>query len=187
MSNDLAALIEGIADAYSHIQDMDAAYVQHALSTVHIPIPEVPETKLEEAYRASEMEELYDMEIGKYSVVVTMKCMEKDIVCLFDTGAQSNIMSCDAIEKFGLRDLIDTSRCAKIVGVSGEMHAIGFIPRVTMSIGDYMCPACFTVAPLDKTYDCIIGINFMRFYGICIDFGNSQVTMKGQHIPFCLK
>lgn len=144
-------------------------------------------SKIDELYEKSHEEDIVNlMRTGGYSIYVDFECEGKIINCLFDTGAQINIMTTKLVSKLGIEDCVDTTVKTQIHGASGVVPMEGFIPYLQLNIGNYTFPACFDVTNTDAPYECIIGILFMRTYGVCIDFEKNCLHIGNLNIPFRL-
>ncbi len=60
------------------------------------------------------------------------------------------------------------------------------MPYLPVSVGNYSCPTCFEVADLGARCDCLIGILFMRYYGVVIDLEKNTLKISGNDMPFKL-
>lgn len=127
------------------------------------------------------------MSRGRFQLIVEMKYNDTPIKCLLDTGAQQNIMSVACATRLGILDMIDREHTSKIAGVGGLQQTYGFAPYLPISVGNYSCPTCFEVTEMEGlSCDCLIGILFMRFYGIVIDLEKNTVKISGVDMPFTL-
>lgn len=169
----------GDIDFSQLIQDLSNSYNQHIQTT--------DQRKLQKLYELYESDHIYDMMVGFYRLVVDMECCGKKITCLLDTGAQVNILYGKTVTQLNMWDCVDTSTKSDIVGVNGISQSRGFIPYLQMSIGNISFPSCFVVVEREKCdNDCIIGLMFMRFYGMCLDVGTNIVRIGSVSIPFRL-
>jgi hypothetical protein len=147
----------------------------------------VKPSKIDELYqKAHEEDILHLMRMGGYSIYVDFEYEGKTINCLFDTGAQINIMTTNLVSKLGIEDHIDQTIRSQITGAAGFVSMKGFIPYLQLNIGNYSFPTCFDVTDTDAPYECIIGILFMRRYGVCIDFEKNCLHIGKLNIPFRL-
>lgn len=147
--------------------------------------------KLDNYYKRADIEHISDMADDKCGDLINfdMSIDGNIIKCILDTSRQINCISSDIINKYGLIEYVDTFVARggkKIKGISG---AHGFIPYLPVYIDKYPVPSCFVVTSME--YDCVVGISFMEFYDISIDFettlmniGNSRY--KGDPISFTL-
>lgn len=147
----------------------------------------VKPSKIDELYQKAHEEDILNlMRMGGYSIYVDFECEGKPIKCLFDTGAQINIMTTKLVSDLGIDDRVDASIKSQITGAAGFVSMKGFIPYLQLNIGNYVFPTCFDVADTDAPYECIIGILFMRAYGVCIDFEKNCLHIGKLNIPFRL-
>ena len=143
--------------------------------------------KINSLYESAARDNIDIMMIGKYNIYIDMMYEGEIIKCMFDTGSQKNIMTTKIVDKLGIQDCIDISfRKDKIYGVTGSIESNGFIPYLSLSLNNYIFPSCFTVLLIEQEWNCLIGILFMRFYNVCIDFNKNQLHIGGQCIPFRL-
>lgn len=168
---DVTELAKCLSDAY----ETSNAYKSHA-------------QKIESLYELAERDNVDMMMVGRYSIYIDMICDGKIVKCMFDTGAQQNVITAKAVEKLGLHDCVDTSYAGKdkMHGIAGSIDSKGFIPYLSLSLSNYTFPTCFTVLPTENEWDCLIGILFMRFYGVSIDFDKNQLHICEQCVPFRL-
>jgi hypothetical protein len=153
------------------------------------PPAEQPEqlSKLDELYQQMEDGNIDYMMKGGFHIIVEMQYEDKPIKCILDTGAQKNIMDVSCMTRLGISDMVDREHVGKIKGVGGLQQTYGFAPYIPLSVGNYSCPTCFIVSELTGLdCDCLIGILFMRFYGIVIDLDKNTVKISGVDIPFQL-
>lgn len=142
--------------------------------------------RISDLYDRVYTENLVSMTVGNYSIIVDMKFEDKTITCMFDTGAQMNVITTTTIEHLKLHDYVDNERASVISGAVGRAKTYGYIPYLPLSLGERACPTNFTVIDAEHPFDCIIGILFMRHYGVVIDFDKSTLSVAGEYIPFRL-
>ena len=68
-----------------------------------------------------------------------------------------------------------TAKC--ITKLAGMTHGT----KVPVDVGGVKEEAYFDLVNIDR-YDCIIGTPFMNAHGVCLDFGNRCVFVKGKGI-----
>jgi hypothetical protein len=73
-----------------------------------------------------------------------------------------------------------------MMGVNGITENCGFIPYLPLSNNNFTFPLCAHVIKTTLPCDCLIGITFMRFYGVIIDFDKNTLTIGGKQISFRL-
>jgi hypothetical protein len=67
------------------------------------------------------------------------------------------------------------------LGCVGSRSKISYGTKVPVEIGGVKEEAYFDLVNIDR-YDCIIGTPFMNAHGVCLDFGNRCILVKGQGI-----
>ena len=67
------------------------------------------------------------------------------------------------------------------LGCVGSRSKISYGTKVPVDVGGVKEEAYFDLVNIDR-YDCIIGTPFMNAHGVCLDFGNHCVFMKGKGI-----
>lgn len=144
--------------------------------------------KIDSLYESAERDNVDMMMIGRYSIYIDMMYDGQLVKCMFDTGAQQNVITAKAVDKLCVQDCVDTSYAGKdkMRGIAGSIDSNGFIPYLSLSLNNYTFPSCFTVLPTENEWDCLIGILFMRFYGVSIDFDKNQLHIGKQCVPFRL-
>lgn len=120
----------------------------------------------------------------------------KTVKCILDTGAESNIMTHDIAKELGLQDYIDTKYVGKIHGI-GAGNIIGYIPYVVFNIGSIELKSNFLI--LDNSVSnpnkekksgikCVLlGMPFMMFYGIELNFKQSVLTISDQVVKMIIE
>lgn len=172
---DMESLAMSLANSLSQSLQYQTPQVKESLS------------KLDELYQKAYDEDIAHLMVGSYSIYVDFECKGKRIKCLFDTGAQSNIMSTKLVSELNIEDHVDTTTKTEFRGVGGNPETTnGFIPYLQLEFGNYTFPTCFEVIKANMPYDCIIGILFMRTYGVCIDFDKNCMRIGNNNIPFRL-
>ena len=67
------------------------------------------------------------------------------------------------------------------LGCVGSRSKISYSTKAPMDVGGVKEKTYFDLVNIDR-YDCIIGTPFMNAHGVCLDFGNHCVFMKGEGI-----
>ena len=142
---------------------------------------------VEKLWESAVREGIEVMLVGAFSINVEMwingpTCGEK-VISLLDTGAQSNLISLSLIEKLGLQHHIDTHYVPKLMGLGGKTQTYGLLPYIETYMNGHMIPLSFTVVDQTPNDHPILGIAFMRFYGVAIDFNTNKMTLGDKDIP----
>lgn len=142
--------------------------------------------KIEHYYDLAETENISLMSYGGYAIKFDMNIDGRIIKCILDTGCQVNCISDEVIDRLNLHEYVDTSIIGNAKGVGGIVKTSGFIPYLPVRVGEYILPSCFVVTNMGCDCECLVGILFMRFYNILIDFANNSITISGHPFPFSL-
>jgi hypothetical protein len=67
------------------------------------------------------------------------------------------------------------------LGCVGSRSKISYGTKVPVEIGGVKNETYFDLVNIDR-YDCIIGTPFMNAHGVCLDFGNRCIIVKGEGI-----
>ncbi len=114
-------------------------------------------------------EEIAPMVYSRCSLYLEVTIGEKKVHALVDTGAETNIISKELVDKLGLHEFIDRTQQGQVKGV-GTLNSSGVIPYLEIKIDNVSCPLCFTVLDSIAQKDMIIGLPFMLFYQVKLDF-----------------
>lgn len=118
---------------------------------------------------------------SKTSMHVECLLCDKQVKCLIDTGAQTNIITYKSVKNLGLQDYIDTEYKSVINGI-GKNNSIGIIPYIEINIGNFYIPIHFVVCDIDLHVDIIIGMTFLGKYQAKIDLTDRTLSLMGHKI-----
>jgi hypothetical protein len=130
-------------------------------------------------------EEIGPMFYSRSSLYLELKVADKPISALLDTGAETNIISASTVKRLGLDKLIDKSYGGIVKGV-GTSKSLGCISYLELKINDIVAPACFTVID-SGIKDMILGLPFMQFYNLNLNFADRTVNLGGKKVPMIIK
>lgn len=68
------------------------------------------------------------------------------------------------------------------LGTKGSKTRINYGAKAQLEVGDVKASHYFDVVDIDR-YDAILGTVFCNTYGVCLDFGEHTVRIKGKDIP----
>lgn len=123
---------------------------------------------------------IYPMVVSHCSLYIRMSINGTPINCLLDTGAEQNVISLATIDKFNLRSLVDNKFKGKVIGV-GESTKLGILPYLELEMENGVhCPVNFTVLDNMASKDIILGLPFMMFYNVVLNFEKRTASIMGQ-------
>jgi len=135
-------------------------------------------------------ENIFPLLYSRCKADVIINISGKKMHCLLDTGAQMNCMTIDIVKKYGLESFMDTRYKGTVVGV-GSSNIIGMIPYIEIKFGKITCAANFTILENKKNNNAlsctILGLPFIMFYKIKLDFEKSKLTIMGHDIDIQIK
>lgn len=131
-------------------------------------------------------DEIAPMLYSRSSLYLSINLVNKKIDALIDTGAETNIISKKIVDELGLNEYVDISQQGNIKGV-GTSRSHGMIPYLEIRIDDISCPLCFTVLDTSINIDMIIGLPFMQFYNINLNFEKRVINIMGKDIKMFIK
>ena len=135
-------------------------------------------------------ENIFPLLYSRCKADVVIKISGKDMHCLIDTGAQMNCLTIDIVKKYGLESFMDPRYKGKAVGV-GSSNILGMIPYIEIKFGKITCAVNFTVLDNKGSSDAlscaILGLPFIMFYKIKLDFEKSKLTIMGHDINMQIK
>jgi hypothetical protein len=142
----------------------------------------------ERTYHLWEMadENILGMITSRTSIFLDVTIGREKVRCLLDTGAQNNIITMDIIKKCGLESFVDRSYRTKVIGV-GESNIIGCIPYITINIDGVECPCYFQVMDKIASKDILLGLPFMMFYQVVLDFKKQKMIISGKEVKMIIK
>ena len=114
---------------------------------------------------------------------------DQEVECILDTGAQTNVISFDLIKKLDLESYIDKNFKGKIVGV-GSGDRIGIIPYLEIRFNEIHVASNFTILDSSQSHNntfVLIGMPFMMFYKMKLDFEKSKMNIMGHDIDIIIK
>jgi hypothetical protein len=131
-------------------------------------------------------ENILPMITSHTSLYVKTKIRDNEIICLLDTGAEDNVIDPELAHKLGLTEYIDTRKASLMMGV-GKNLTSGKIMYLDIEIGGDIFPLCFTVMDMAiKKNHPIIGLPFMMFYKIKLDFDLRKMWIMGKEYEFII-
>ena len=107
------------------------------------------------------------------------------------TGADHNAMSYSVAKKIGLDEYIDKTYSAKIIGI-GTGKMIGCIPIIDFTLGDLLVSSNFSIIDDSESKSgctgfILLGMPFMMFYAMSLDFAKSKIITKDHMIDIKIR
>ena len=127
--------------------------------------------------------EILPMSVSSFSIQLVVNINGHPVQCLIDTGATTNIISSSIVKKVGLEYCVDKTIKANLVGV-GSQKSPGLIPYFDIEIENVKYPICAMVADLNCKTQMILGISFLSYYQVTLDFKNRKVLINGNSTIF---
>ena len=142
---------------------------------------------LDELWMKAE-ESIMPMSISHPALFIKGKIYEKEIDFLLDTGAQNCVIDYDLVKSLGLEDYIDKSQRGIVIGV-GQNITHGIIPYLELEIEGSLYPVTFTVMSFPEKLQSkpLIGLNFLMFYNVKMDFEKRKLHIMGQEKNLIIK
>lgn len=131
-------------------------------------------------------EHIVSMMYSRTSIYLGAMIGGQNCNCFLDTGAQNNIITTATVKKYGLESFVDKSYRGKVVGV-GESNIIGCIPYLTLNVDGSECPCYFQVMEKVGSIDILLGLPFIMFYGVTLDFAKRKMTIGGKIVEMIIK
>jgi hypothetical protein len=124
---------------------------------------------------------------SKCTVHIDLKINGMSVRCFLDTGAQTNVISENAIRKFDLETFIDRTAKGTVLGV-GTSNINGIIPYVELQFNDFInLPVNFYVMEKMLEHDILLGLPFMTFYQVKLYFELRQASIAGNKFDLIIK
>jgi hypothetical protein len=101
---------------------------------------------------------------------------------LFDSGSTTDSITPEFAFATRAKQITLEDQVILQLGCVGSRSKICYGTRVPVDICGVKEEVYFDLVNLDK-YDCIIGTPFMNTHGVCLDFGNRAVVVKGVTYP----
>ncbi len=134
---------------------------------------------------------------GAYSIHLPLAITSENVgvgdiklEALIDTGAQTNIIYYDVVEKLGMIHKIYRQKM-KLIGV-GSQESEGFIPRLAIKLGnskELIIPRVLVLKRNPDKHlesDMIIGINTMFYYGFNLNLKDRKLTIDEKELEIKL-
>ena len=119
-----------------------------------------------------------------FSILCDIVIHEKHYDGLLDTGAQCNIISKNIIDELKIEHFVDKTFCPKITCENGKItKAYGIIPFLNIILDGNSTPTCFVVVD-HYLSSIIIGLPFMFFYNMKLDFHSNKIYLNEKEINF---
>jgi hypothetical protein len=131
-------------------------------------------------------ENIMPMLYCRTSIYLTIEICGRKVKCLLDTGAQNNIITRTLVNELQLDSFVDNSYKCKVVGV-GTSEITGIIPYIEVTIDKVHCPLYFNVMDKVGSFEAILGLPFMMFYKVQLDFGTNKMKIMGQSVDMHVK
>ncbi|GMT35629.1 hypothetical protein PFISCL1PPCAC_26926, partial [Pristionchus fissidentatus] len=114
--------------------------------------------------------------ISVHMLYCKIKVNDAETFAFIDSGAQISFMSKRFAEKAGLEHIIDKRFNGLVNGIGGSDRMIGRIHACELEIGDAKFDAKMDV--MNDKFDVLIGLDFMRRHGCCIDLKNNRLSFN---------
>ena len=106
-------------------------------------------------------------------------------ICLFDTGAETNFLSQHFVERNGLQDRLERSKCSVRYADGTVKAARGEITLPLQLLSErapFACTVRFVVADLQRQFDLILGIPFCREHEPRPDWAEMTIRLLDQRV-----
>lgn len=133
-------------------------------------------------------EQIMPMLYCRTSIYLTIELCGRKIKCLLDTGAQNNILKQSIVDELKLQSFVDYGYKTKIIGVGeNQSKSEGLIPYIECTIGSVNVPLYFQIMEKVTSYDAILGLPFMLFYRVQLDFATKKMKLMGTDVDMQVK
>lgn len=130
-------------------------------------------------------ENIAPMLYSRCSIYIDMFINDIKVRCLLDTGAESNVISKKLVDELDISYAMDDTRGGNIEGVGGQQTKHGTIPYFELKThNNVICPVNLTV--IDYNEQIILGLPFMMFYHIKLDFENRKASIMGDDLDMII-
>jgi hypothetical protein len=133
-------------------------------------------------------------EVGKRAshIPASQKCLSAIVEfcgvkarAMFDSGSTTDCVSPDLVRLSDAPTFLLQDPVTLQLGCVGSRSKINYGSKAAIEIGGVKAEHYFDVVNLDK-YDMIVGVPFLRRFGIVINFETNQILMKGKPLPLFL-
>jgi DNA damage-inducible protein 1 len=132
-------------------------------------------------------EHICPMIYSKCTIHIDLKINGKIVRCFLDTGAQTNIISESAIQKYELESFVDRTSTGIVKGV-GQAKINGIIPYIELEFeNNSNLPANFHVMDNVVGHEILLGLPFMTFYQVKLDFEMRKASIAGKNFDLIIQ
>jgi len=122
------------------------------------------------------------MMFSKCTINIDLKLNGNNIRCFLDTGSHINVISENYIKKFNLESFVDRTVKGEVFGV-GKSQINGCIPYIELEFNNnnsnVFLSSNFYVMNGVGSHDILLGLPFMTFYQVNLDFQKRKAKIGG--------
>ena len=155
---------------------MDSTIIAEQLSNIFNKY--IHENKIEELYQKSHE---FGMLYTGNSICIECTINGYNVECILDTGAEGNLISNNIVKNLHIENYVDYSLKTNCLGATGSGTTDGFVPYIPMFCGNIECPTNFVVSGFNHI---LLGVPFLKYYNVKIDYENNIIEIKGHKVPF---
>ncbi len=116
---------------------------------------------------------------SKCTVNIDLKLNNHKLRCFLDTGSHINVISEKLIKQLNLESFVDRTYKGEVSGV-GKSQINGCIPYIELEFNNHiMLPSNFHVMDGIGSHDILLGLPFMTFYQVNLDFQKRKAKISG--------
>ena len=119
------------------------------------------------------------MIFSRCTVNIDLKLNNHKLRCFLDTGSHINVISEKLIKQLNLESFVDRTYKGEVSGV-GKSQINGCIPYIELEFNNHiMLPSNFHVMNDIGSHDILLGLPFMTFYQVNLDFQKRKAKISG--------
>ena len=117
-------------------------------------------------------------------IIIEMRINDEKVRALLDTGANTSYISYNCVLNMKMENMIDKRNKIKYKNTSCNMISYGTLWHVKMNISDIECSCKFSVIDMNAEVDMVLGLNFIKQYGVIIDYNNRELYFENFMLRF---
>lgn len=117
-------------------------------------------------------------------IIIDIEIGNEKMKALLDTGANTSYISYNCIINMKMHNMMDKRNKIKYKNTSCNMVSYGTLWHVGMHIGDMECNSKFSVIDMNADVDVVLGLNFIKQYGVIIDYKNRELYFEDFMLRF---
>ncbi len=119
------------------------------------------------------------MIFSRCTVNIDLKLNNHKLRCFLDTGSHINVISEKLIKQLNLESFVDRTHKGEVSGV-GQSQINGCIPYIELEFNNHiMLPSNFHIMDSIGSHDILLGLPFMTFYQVNLDFQKRKAKISG--------